>query len=90
MHGNWCGGCCSTQGGKEHNECVSHRFPPGRWQTPLHKLCFVAFSYRSIGHMFGVAKGTVCVIVNEVCQAIVKVLLKTYAKFPAASNEIEE
>ena len=23
--------------------------------------------YRSIGHMFGVAKGTVCVIFNEVC-----------------------
>ena len=29
--------------------------------------------YRSIGHMFGVAEGTVCVV-NEVCQAIVKVL----------------
>ena len=40
--------------------------------------------------MFGVAKGTVCVIVNEVCQAIVKVLLERYVKFPAASNEIED
>ena len=26
--------------------------------------------YRSIGHMFGVARGTVCVIVHEVCDAI--------------------
>ena len=39
--------------------------------------------YRSIGHMFGVAKGTVCVIVNDVCQAIVKVLLTRYVKFPS-------
>ena len=34
--------------------------------------------YRSVGHMFGVAKGTVCVIVNDVCQAIVNVLLTKY------------
>ena len=46
--------------------------------------------YRSIGHMFGVAKGTVCVIVSEVCQAIMKVLLKRYVKFPAASNAIDD
>ena len=26
--------------------------------------------YRSIGHLFGVVKGTVCVMVNEVCHAI--------------------
>ena len=39
--------------------------------------------YRSIGHMFGVAKGTVCVIVNDVCKAIVKVLLKQYVRFPS-------
>lgn len=45
--------------------------------------------YQSIGHMFGVAKG-LCVIVNEVCQAIVKVLQKRYVKFPAASNEIKD
>lgn len=28
--------------------------------------------YRSTGHIFGVAKGTVCVIVHEVCDAIVR------------------
>ena len=33
---------------------------------------------------------TECVIVNEVCQAIMKVLLKRYVKFPAASNAIKD
>ena len=32
--------------------------------------------YRTIGHLLGVAKGTVCVIVHEVCEAIVQVLFK--------------
>ena len=45
--------------------------------------------YRSIGHMFGVAKGTVCVIVNDVCQAIVKVLLSKYVKFPSGEGIVE-
>lgn len=34
--------------------------------------------YHSIEHMFGVGKGTVCIIVNEVCRAIVTVLMKQY------------
>ena len=38
--------------------------------------------YRTIGHLFGVARGTACVIVNDVCKAIVKVLLKKYIKLP--------
>ena len=44
---------------------------------------------QSIGHMFGLAKGTVCVIVNEICLAIEKVILKRHVKLPA-SNQIEE
>ena len=38
---------------------------------------------------FGVAKGTVCVIVNDVCQAIVKVLLSKYVKFPSGEGIVE-
>ena len=38
--------------------------------------------YRTIGHLFGVACGTVCVIVNEVCQAIARNLTKKYIKIP--------
>ena len=45
--------------------------------------------YRNIGHMFGLAKGTVCIIVNEVCYAIVKVLLKKYVKLPS-HEQIDE
>ena len=42
--------------------------------------------YRSTGHIFGVAKGTVCVIVHEVCDAIVQVLMKKYIKFPSGNQ----
>ena len=38
--------------------------------------------YRTIGHLFGVARCTVCVIVHDTCAAIVTVLLDQYIKFP--------
>lgn len=44
--------------------------------------------YRTIGHLFGVARCTVCVIVHDTCAAIVSVLLDQYIKFPVG-NELE-
>ena len=38
--------------------------------------------YRTIGHLFGVARCTVCVIVHNTCAAIVAVLQSDYIKFP--------
>ena len=38
--------------------------------------------YRTIGHLFGVARCTVCVIVREVCRAIERVLRPRYISFP--------
>ena len=42
--------------------------------------------YRSIGHLFGVARSTVCVIVHDTCKAIVNVLLALYIKFPQGNE----
>ena len=38
--------------------------------------------YKTIGHLFGVARSSVCEVVHEVCAAIVQQLLKVYIKFP--------
>ena len=38
--------------------------------------------YRTIAHLFGVARCTVCVIVNEVCKAINSILRPQYISFP--------
>jgi len=38
--------------------------------------------YRSIGHLFGVARCTACFVVHETCTAIVDALLKAYISFP--------
>ena len=38
--------------------------------------------YRTIAHLFGVARCTVCVIVNEVCRAIDSILRPQYISFP--------
>ena len=45
--------------------------------------------YRSVAHLFGVARCTVCVIVRETCQAIVKVLLPMYICFPTGNRLTE-
>lgn len=42
--------------------------------------------YRTIGHLFGVSKSTVCVVTKEVCTAIVHVLLPKYIKFPVGEG----
>ena len=42
--------------------------------------------YRTIGHLFGVSKPTVCVIAKEVCAAIVKVLLPKYVRVPSGDE----
>ena len=41
--------------------------------------------YRTIGHLFGVSKSTVCVITKEVCAAIVECLLPEYIKMPTGT-----
>ena len=42
--------------------------------------------YRTIGHLFGVARCTVCVVVHETCTAIVSLLLKRYICFPQGNE----
>ena len=42
--------------------------------------------YRSVGHLFGLARCTVCCIVNQTCRAIVKKLLQRYIRFPSGDK----
>ena len=42
--------------------------------------------FRTIGHLFGVSKSTVCVVVKAVCSATVLVLLPKHITFPSGEN----
>ena len=42
--------------------------------------------YRTIAHLFGVARSTACEIVHETCTAIVDCLLKQYIQFPSGAR----
>ena len=68
-----------------------------RLRTPIsveHRLAITLWclstcsEYRTIGHLFGVARCTVCVIVHDTCTAIVSVLFDQYIKFPTG-NDLE-
>ena len=39
--------------------------------------------YRSIAHLFGIARSTVCTIVHDTCRAILRALMDVYIKFPS-------
>ena len=61
-----------------------------RKAIPLNKRVGIALWYmatnmdfRSLGHLFGVSKSTVCHIIKEVCAAIRYVLLPKYIKVPS-------
>ena len=43
---------------------------------------FSGNDYRTIGHLFGVSKSLVCLVVREFCRIICKVQLPKYIKFP--------
>ena len=42
--------------------------------------------YHTIGHLFGVAKGTACIVANEVCCALVDKLFRKYVKIPSGRH----
>ncbi len=41
--------------------------------------------YRTIGHLFGISKSSVCLIVKEVCASIVNILMPQFIKFPSGA-----
>ena len=45
--------------------------------------------YRTIGHLFGISRASVCCIVQEVCREIVHVLMPKYIKWPEG-DEIQD
>ena len=60
--------------------CVEHRLAITLW-------CLATCGeYRTIGHLFGVARCTVCVIIHDTCQAIITKLLKKYIQFPVGEQ----
>ena len=46
--------------------------------------------YRTIGHLFGVSRSTVCLIVHDTRCAIVTVMQKKYINFPAHDERCAE
>ena len=59
---------------------VEHRVAITLW-------CLATCSeYRTIGHLFGVGRSTVCMIVHDTCAAIVKVLSDKYISFPTGDK----
>ena len=42
--------------------------------------------FRTIGHLFGVSKSTVCVVTKQVCYALVSILLPKHIRFPSSDG----
>ena len=38
--------------------------------------------FRTVGHLFGISKASVCLVIKDVCAAIVRLLLPQYVSFP--------
>jgi len=45
-----------------------------------------ACEYRTVAHLFGVARCTVCVVVHETCGAIITKLMALYISFPTGEQ----
>ena len=45
--------------------------------------------YRTLAHLFGLARSTICVVVHDTCKAIVSALQKQFIKFPYGNERTE-
>ena len=63
--------------------CVEHRVAITLWCLAM------CGEYRTIGHLFGIARCTVCVIVHDTCKALVGTLESQYIRFPQDDELIE-
>ena len=45
-----------------------------------------AAQYRSVAHLFGLARCTMCKLVNETCRAIIQKILPLFIRFPTGSS----
>ena len=72
-------------------QCTKLRQPISVKKRVAITLWYLAtpMEYRSIGHLFGVARCTACIVVHETCAAIIDVLLKSYINFPRG-NVVDE
>lgn len=70
----------------ERNDTVMRNSIPVNVRVAI-TLWFLATNadYRTIGHLFGISKASVCLIRKDVCRAIVKVLLPKYVRIPTGS-----
>ena len=46
--------------------------------------------YRTVAHLFGISVASVCLIVRNVCKAIVQVLMPKYIRLPKTENELSD
>lgn len=81
---------------KQGNISVSVHRASTSIATHKHTLTSIALwrmgtnvEYRTISHLFGVGVSSACVIVHEVCKAIVNALLATYIKLPTGHQALE-
>ena len=83
--------CDELRSSIEKNDTEMRKAIPTDMRVAL-TLWFLATGadYRTIGHLFGVSKSTVCLVSKEVSSAIVKLLLPRYILFPtgAALREV--
>lgn len=81
--------CTVLRGQLQHSSTVRAAVPvETRMAITLWRLG-ANVEYRTISHLFGVGISTACVIVHEVCKAIVDVLLKRYIRHPTGPQAME-
>ena len=63
---------------------VSKRIAIALWRLAT------GIDYRTIGQRFGVGRSTCCKITHQVCDSIVKVLLKRFIRIVGTNEQIQE
>ena len=78
--------CDKLQSGIEKQNTIMRRAISTEKRVAI-MLWFLATGtdYRTIGHLLGVSKSTVCVVTKVVCAVIVKHLLPEYIKIPTGT-----
>lgn len=79
--------CRQLQPKLEHANTQMRKAVPIEKRIAITLWCLATpVEYRTIAHLFGVGRSTVCMIVQETCACIVEVLQKQYINFPSGDS----
>ena len=75
----------------EKKDTPRHPAIPVEQRVAINPWCLASsIEYRTVAHLLGVSRASVCLLLRDVCRAIVKLLMSQYVQLPKNEDHLSE